>query len=290
MIYSGSCGCGHPERNFMSVMTSTAVKTALFAGVLASGMGIAGASADDRPAKAFAMVPYSWTGFYVGGHAAGGSTNVKDAALSWGAGNYLAPGSANAVGVEQTSHKNFNFDQAGGGIQAGYNYQFGHAVAGIEADLTLLGPGGSTAITAPYVTSPQSYTIRYAAKIDWLTTIRGRLGYAADRWLMYVTGGVTIADAHFDWSFSDTVPGYGTGSGHKVLTRPVVGGGFEYALTNNVSAKLEYLYMSLGTISAAGTIRDVPFTGFSNALTGQANLSTHLVSFGLNYKFAGAGP
>lgn len=136
------------------------------------------------------------------------------------------------------------------GAQAGYNYQWDMFVVGLEAD-----------INYSFMTDKNAAAAR--ADLDWYGTIRPRVGIAFDRVLPYVTGGFAFGSQELQ------VAGVKQA---KTLTGYTVGAGVEYAFTNNISAKLEYLYMDLGK------------TNYSTFATKAGNES-HIVRAGVNYKF-----
>jgi len=125
-----------------------------------------------------------WSGAYVGfnvGYAWGSShatTSVADP------GTYFLPASVAqiaAAGAGTVNSKGFT-----GGVQAGYNWQFGRVVFGIEADANALSLKGSRTASATYlIAAPAAFTITQEVKTDWLATIRPRLGYAFDSILVY---------------------------------------------------------------------------------------------------------
>ena len=156
--------------------------------------------------------------------------------------------------------------QKGGlfGVHAGYNYQFSPMfVAGIEADAEWSGLRGS-GLTA-------LGTFSHSTKIDWQGSLRGRLGLAFDRALIYATGGVAVADIKHNvvgpvsaFSYSDTRAGW------------TLGGGIEYALSNNVTMRGEYRYVDYGRQSG---------TSVGAGLTASSKTTAHAVRAGLSYKF-----
>ena len=198
------------------------MKKYLLASVAALGLVAAGAaSAADLPSRkgpiaAPVYVPaFSWTGFYVGANA------------GYGWGNVNANGFAN-VG---------DLDGFVGGGQIGYNYQMGQFVVGLEADLqgADLSSGNNLGL------------IR--VKTDYFGTVRARVGVAFDRFMPYITGG---------WAYGNvktSIPGIGFSSDRSHTGGYAVGGGLEYAVTNNIIAGVEYLYVDLGekNIAGAGT-------------------------------------
>jgi outer membrane immunogenic protein len=218
------------------------MKKILLAGVGVLALGIAHASAADiarRPppasAPAYVAPAYDWTGFYAG----------VNGGYGWGRSNFSAPF---ATG---------NFDISGGlvGGTLGYNYQVNQFVFGIEGDGDASWIDGSTACGS----------LTCKTSNHWLGTVRGRLGYAFDRFMPYVTGGAAFGDV------KTAVTGFGSSSDTKGGW--TVGGGLEYAINGPWSAKVEYLHVDLGR---GGT---VPGTG------ADANFQTDIVRAGLNYRF-----
>ncbi len=134
-----------------------------------------------------------------------------------------------------------------GGAQLGYNIQSNGAIWGIETDFS-----GSKISNGP-------------AKLDWLGTFRGRVGFAAGNGLMpYVTAG---------WAYGRLKASGAGFSTSKNKSGWTAGGGLEYAIAPNMTMKGEYLYVDLGTI-------DIPLTG------GTASVDNlHILRAGLNVKF-----
>src|SRR5579864_9371565 len=220
--------------------------------LLASTVLVGSAAAADirRPAyKAPILAPvsvYNWTGFYAGVNV-GYSWGRQDATLD----GFGSVGSSNVNGII-------------GGGQIGYNWQINQVVLGVETDFQGSGQRGDGGV--PGVAT-------FTNRLDWFGTVRGRLGYAFDRWLPYVTGG--WAYGHGD--FSGTVTGVGPFSASNTYSGWTAGGGLEYAFLNNWSAKLEYLHINFGDGPVAAV---VPGTNIS-----AGRLKDDILRVGLNYKF-----
>ncbi len=139
------------------------------------------------------------------------------------------------------------------GGTVGYNYQLGQIVLGVEGDWdwSSLNQNGV------------NFVGPYKNNIDDILTARARLGYAIDRTLLYVTGGYAGADEEIKFP--------GLASNDTWRNGGVIGGGVEYAFTNNISAKAEYLY--------------APFGNSTNLMGAKSDLNLSLVRVGLNYKF-----
>ncbi|MDB5593172.1 MAG: porin family protein [Hyphomicrobiales bacterium] len=168
-----------------------------------------GAPASYMPASGFA-----WTGPYGG----------LQAAFGFGRGRTTDVG-PDAVAT-RTNGGTF-------GAFAGYNHQFSNnVVAGLESDVNWANvSGGST----------DSSGIAYSNKMNWFGSVRGRLGYAIGRALVFATGGVAFAGV--DHTINDT-PGTTTGliSFHDTQSGWTAGAGAEYAITDNLIARAEYRY------------------------------------------------
>ena len=199
------------------------MKKYLLASVAALGLVAAGAaSAADLPSRkgpvaapVYMPPAFSWTGFYVGANA------------GYGWGNVNANGWAN-VG---------DLDGFVGGGQIGYNYQMGQFVLGLEADLqgADLSSGNNLGLLN--------------VKTDYFGTVRARVGVAFDRFMPYITGG---------WAYGNvktSIPTLAFSSDRSHTGGWTVGGGVEYAFTNNLIGGVEYLYVDLGekNIAGAGT-------------------------------------
>jgi len=218
------------------------------------------AEAADLPTKAPPVpVPvnpsFHWTGVYVGLNG-GYASNQIDAT---GQGLPVAPSTGS-----QTSQ---NFDTSGGfgGLQIGFNYQWQQIVLGIEADAQLSNIDGNSSqtFTTPLrgggVCGVGCFGTRtLGSDMPSFETLRGRVGVAFDRLLVYGTGGVIAASLNetANWVFPAPSPGSTyPGSLNRTGTGGVWGGGLEYAVTNNLTAKAEVLGYNLGSdgFSANGT-------------------------------------
>ena len=180
-----------------------------------------------------------------------------------------------AVGVESdtvfengnpTSH---DLDGGVGGIHAGYNIQFGpNLVAGVEVDFTWSSMDGSSTCPSP--------GFKCATDVNHFGSVRGRLGYAADRLLVYGTGGFAWGDVDFR-----AIPvGGGVTQSYDVGDRTgwVAGIGAEYAFTNNWIFGVEWKHYDFG--SESGPNATVPANlGISNDIT------IDTVTGRLGYKF-----
>jgi outer membrane immunogenic protein len=187
-----------------------------------------------------APTAYNWSGIYVGANGGGG----------WGTSNWDSAGSFNVSGVVV-------------GGTAGGNWQMGHAVIGLEGDVDWSNLKGSTTSAA----CPAGCT----TSNDWLATVRGRAGYAFDRFLPYVTGGLAVGDV------KASTPAL-TGA-TQTSTGWTAGGGVEFALTSNWTAKAEYLHVDLGNMNCGFNCGTVAGNSVS--------LKSDVVRGGVNFRFGG---
>jgi outer membrane immunogenic protein len=227
---------------------------------------------------------YNWTGFYIGGNGgyAWGDSNVSTTVASAGA--YFV--STDVTQIASAGQNTLHPNGGTGGIQAGYNWQAGNIVYGVELDFDALGLSASRSITTEYISAPgTSFTINQSVKTDWLFTARPRIGWASNNWLWYATGGVAVTDLKYDNTFTDTfAPAFEDGSISKTKAGWAVGGGVEYGLTQNWSVKAEYLYMDFGNVSSSGVVLNTGAVPPA-VLNHSADLKANIVRAGINYRF-----
>jgi outer membrane immunogenic protein len=163
-------------------------------------------------------IPYDWSGPYVGLHAGGGWGRESDDQ------SRLFPGE-NGPGTAD----HFNVSGFVGGAHVGYNYQMQQFVIGAEADLDYADLKGSHPFS--YLNGARTGSLRL--KSDVQGSARLRAGYAFDNFLLYATGGIALANGKLD------VDGVGSSKTHVGWT---VGGGLEYAFTQNWIGRAEVRY------------------------------------------------
>ena len=199
--------------------------------------------------KAPVVAPVSnWSGLYVGGNLGYG----------WGDGNtdFSFLPSPQLFGLNNTTLRARSTGVTGG-AQFGYNWQIGSLVTGLEADIqgsNIKGSARATPINAA-TGLPDTFgsLILSEAKLSWFGTVRGRLGVTVTPdLLLYGTGGLAYGhvDASANWlqSIDEQAPA----SVSKTKVGWTAGAGAEWMFARNWSAKLEYLYVDLGSESAIG--------------------------------------
>jgi len=264
--------------------------------------GVHAALADDLTSRL-----YDWTGFYVGINA-GAANGSYDPTTTFpqGANNYIFHprdvDAVNAAGKQTIKPAGFI-----GGVQAGYNQQFGFLVGGLEAGLDYLdlnGAANSGAVRFPAGGSGFSngnfrlnqFVVSSYANADWLLTLRPRLGIAAGNWLFYGAGGLALTKLHGQFLFTDgNARGFVTGAAQEsdissLRASYIVGGGVEAVVTDHILLRAEYDYLSFGTVYGQLTSTNLQccFTPPANQpATVSMDLKAHLVRVGLNYGFGG---
>ncbi|MGI8526760.1 MAG: outer membrane beta-barrel protein [Pseudolabrys sp.] len=186
--------------------------------------------------------PFSWSGFYIG----------LNGGYGWGKSSW-----SNVLGTTG----DFNVKGFVGGGTLGYNLQTGVYVFGLEGDIDYSAIKG----TADASCGAGSCDTRNT----WLGTARGRVGYAWDRWLPFITGGAAFGGIRM-------TPLAGGTSESQTRVGWTLGGGVEYAFMNSWSAKLEYLYVDLGKTSCGAT---------TCGLDTDVEFRTSIIRAGLNYRF-----
>ena len=268
---------------------------ALAAAAILALAGTAAIAADLPGSVAAAPPPpwprtWDWNGFYGGINAGYSFGNAHN---TWNIPTVLVTG----VDAE-------TFNGPLGGIQAGWNWQYSAFLAGIEADIDYGAEAGkqtfnsaftvtTTRVATGTISAPHSYTL------TWIGTVRGRLGLAFNRALLYGTGGLAWAADKEPLSATATVSGSTAAfMNPQGLTAIRVGwtagGGAELAINNNWTVRAEYLYVDLGTKSRGfATLGAFPFPPQTPTTTlllpGTGTISTrttdNIVRLGINYKF-----
>ena len=208
-----------------------------------------------------AVLPvYNWSGFYIGINGGWGwaSGTITDTVTS-----------GPLAGLTGTSSGNINGGIFGG--QIGANYQIDYLALGIEGDWDWSGQQRTDTFGCGV-----GCTVSENIKIGWIATIRGRIGYAMDRVLLYATGGGAFTHT------SDNVTATGIGTIFNASsTNPgwTIGAGAEWAFAQNWTARVEYLYVATN-VSQSGAI---PVVG--GTITETGNVRDNLIRAGVNFKF-----
>lgn len=226
------------------------------AALLVTALSAQAADLPSRPAPrepaAVQLPVYNWTGIYIG----------INGGYGWGRQDPLS--------FFTDQYDKVNSDIGGWlvGGTFGAQIQSGHVVLGVEGDIDWANIKGTATITPTILGAPAPFTARLATEITSISTVRVRVGYAADNWLLYGSGGLAVASGRTNASIAGVACGTVGNlpcAGDSTRIGVAAGGGIEYGFTPNWSAKLEYMWMG--------------------AMLNDANL--HTVRGGLNFRFGG---
>jgi outer membrane immunogenic protein len=207
------------------------------------------------PAPMVAAVPmFTWTGFYVG----------AQVGYAWG--EYEARFSDVDLGE---FGGDLDADGFIGGAHAGFNFQTGSLVFGVEGDIEATGFEAEHHYDNLFELGDRA---GHKVQVDFQGSIRGRIGFAFDRALIYATGGLAFANFNHEFSYRDSL-GFSTYDTDHTEWGYTLGAGVEYAFTNHLTARVEYRYTNFEEgVSFDGTSADV-------------DLDQHAIRAGVSFKF-----
>jgi outer membrane immunogenic protein len=267
------------------------MKTLLLSSVAALGLFSSAAFAADLPARGPAPAPapvyaapiFTWTGFYVGVNA-GAAFNGGD--RNMGSTGFGAPVAFYGSAITGNDSTRFT-----GGGQIGFNWQTGSFVWGLETDLNYLDRGNNGAVAVPAGAGlPYAVVNGGSNGNNWFGTVRGRLGLAYSRSLFYITGGFAYSGNQNNQTITyfnggGAVPcAFGCTLSTSTNDSNIgwtAGGGIEYAFTDNISAKIEYLHVELGRRNAVFSSPVAP----GLTITSRNPSRFDVVRAGLNFRF-----
>lgn len=255
-----------------------------FAGPVVSPVMAADITAP-APYRAAPVVPvlYNWTGFYVGGNAGGHwgrdrITSTTDA-VGWG--------TAGAAEIDTNSPANLDTKGFIAGGQIGFNLQMGsNFVGGIEGDANWLSGTTSRTVLFPGVAIAVGDFMSNSTNPFFLATARGRLGLTMDRVMLYGTGGLALGGL----KTTDVVAAV-SGTSVSSTTNSTyhagwtAGGGLEFAFTDYLSAKAEYLYVALPTYDIL--VPSCAACAAGSDVVVHHRFTDNIVRGGLNFRFGG---
>jgi outer membrane immunogenic protein len=286
------------------------MKKFLLGTVALAALGVPATAADMgvRPVARPVIAYANWTGCHIGGFVGieAGQNNgyATTAATTFGrAGATPIPPGTVSPGVPVSN--GFNMNGFLGGGDAGCDYQWGNWVFGVEGDWSQMNKsgqsytpfGGIAGAPIPIGVTPAGAPINLAAPWifqsteNWLATVRGRLGYAVDKWLFFVSGGGAWARIESStWNILS--PFLTPNLQNDTRSGWTVGGGFDYAITNaslmpGWSFRMEYLYVNIPsyTTFTPGFGPGLTPTGVTLTNLSTGKLTNNIVRVGLNYKF-----
>lgn len=226
---------------------------------------------------------FTWTGAYLGVHAGYGWSSDRAGLV-----NATSPFFTDLVTGAPYLPRQLDGDREGfvGGGQVGYNVQLSRVfVVGVEADISAV-DGRSDPTRTTYFNGAANvpYTITTGTKVDWLATVRGRLGFlATPDLLIYSTGGIAFGGVHHRPSYIEACCGPIVGDSSETEVGYAIGTGAEYAYTPHLSFKIEYMFYDLGSRDIRADSIDPAFPG--EFFTYKTDTLGHIGRAGVNYKF-----
>jgi outer membrane immunogenic protein len=222
------------------------------------------------------LIGYNWNGVYAGANVGWSRAQSN---VSWTPNLTAFPVDGTAIAAASANRLTSN--SVTGGAQAGYNWQAGNFLAGLEGDISFMNNNATFATTVP--------SLSESAQMNWLVTVRPRIGYVWDNWLFYATGGWAFGKVTFTDAVVSVLPALGLVPIGTTFQRDksgyAAGAGVEYGIAGGWSAKLEYLYVNLGSVNGFMGPGAVPLP--STLITVNHDMVDHIVRVGINYRFGG---
>ena len=281
--------------------TAKCIASTTATGALLAALAILSVSnsalATDLPSRKeapYAMAPaprFSWTGLYIGLNAGLTFNNTNGNSASSTGFPVLGGG---VPALFSSGGGTGNAHILGGG-QLGYNYQMGVLVAGVETDFQWMdfnngniGPRGNSQPGFANASLGSN-----GQETGYFGTVRGRLGYAIDQALFFVTGGYAYgsggrggtANYYSALNLTNVPDAVYSRDGGSTRSGYTLGAGLEYAMARNWTVKLEYLYVDLGDRNTTYLTTAPGFAGTTLVSDNRNNNRFNVVRAGLNYKF-----
>ena len=232
---------------------------------------------------------HDWSGTYVGGSIGAIDGRAKTgASTSEGfTGSYFTSPDAEQIAGE--TRGSLSGSQPVAGLFGGIGRQYDHLYLGIEASIDSLHFDESRSSGAVYISNTTGAFVNdISIKADYQAMLRARVGWAQDRWMTYVTGGVAATRIKLDASFTDDFLGPGA-RGHDTDKETrlgwVAGVGGEYALSDKWSIRAEYLYADYGKVDTSAVVTSPSFPLLANDLKNSVDFRTQSLTIGLSYRF-----
>jgi outer membrane immunogenic protein len=251
-----------------------------------------GARAADLPVSPFfraspVVIGYNWQGYYLGANI-GWSRASSDISWTPNTTGFLTTENGvlfSDVGPIVSASKNtLSSNGAAGGLQTGYNWQWGNVVAGIEGDVTFMRNNANLMVAPLPAPATSGTSLSQTARLDWLLTVRPRIGYAWDNWLVYATGGWAMGKVVFSDGLTSSDGGFIGTTMSRELNGWTVGAGVEYGLVSGWTLKAEYLYTDLGS---AAVLIGPSVTSAANVAGTNHTMTDQIARIGFNFRFGG---
>lgn len=237
-------------------------------------------SIKDAPISSF-----TWTGSYIGinaGYAFDGGGDIDTS-------GQIAINDATVADGARPARTSLDAGGFIGGAQIGYNWQMSHWVVGVEADIQGLDFEDSRTVVTTGTAFPGVRNNIFNQELEYLGTVRARLGHAFDRTMVYVTGGLAYGGVEASADFFGPQPAnvrQFTGKSSDTEVGYTIGGGIEHAFGSHWTMKFEYLYYDLDDTKVAVNVIPLPMgQGVGTGYDSEFENNGHIARVGLNYKF-----
>ena len=221
-----------------------------------------------------------WTGFYLGYNRGFGGGTINNGVIAYPLGS-----SAGVVG--QSGNRSSGFIAGG---QIGYNYQFANNfILGVESDLQWSDIKSSQQSVRLSDQAQLISNVDAVSGLNWFGTTRARLGYSLGRVAPYVTGGVAYGKVQNQGSPLLGSNSLIVGTTSQTNVGFALGAGAEVAISDNLSAKSEYLYVSMPSTSGSVNGVMIPNAAPLYGALGSGSFGSHIIRGGMNYRYTGLG-
>jgi outer membrane immunogenic protein len=230
--------------------------------------------------------PYDWTGVRLG---LNGGFNSGTAHSGGGAFGNLSNGAywttPDDVEVGKAMRRDLQPDGYNAGVEASYKFQIGSWVPGLDVGFGSFRNSDSFSTTQGYPTNQAvKYTVHSTIETDWLFTLRPKLGYAWDRFLLEGGAGLAMTRISITQDFADTQARVERATASATKTGWTAGAALNYALSDSWSIKGEYLYTDFSGVRATGNLVNASVTDRAQ-VTQDYNLSVSTFRIGIDYRF-----
>ncbi|MCM5557226.1 outer membrane protein [Pleomorphomonas sp. JP5] len=251
-------------------------------------LGLTACLASIGTAQAQSAPAIDWSGFHIGG-SIGAALGTSNAPVSSVTPNYF--GSTDFAQFPRDGSVDISDWGSAIRLQGGFSQQFGNIVLGLDAnaDALFLNPD-KTASFAVQSNAAVTSSIRHEVDADWMASLRPRLGWAQDRWQVYATIGPALTEMNVTTTYDDdydTLGGHGRSTTSKTKLGIAAGVGVEYALDQNWSFDMQFLYSDFGSVGTKTHVTHASHPTTVSDMYSKADLSTFSLMLGLTYRFNG---
>src|SRR5262245_26398139 len=232
-------------------------------------------------------LPFSWEGCYLGVNAGWVTQRINNTLSVTNGDVPFFPLPADLPIISASGTGSLQSNGFTGGVQGGCNIQMNSFVWGFEGDVNYLRQDDQ--FSGTFLTSAAiPFVMTVSERKNWLATVRARVGFAAEQWYFYLTGGAAALGFHFEQTYSQTTPA-GTFTETATIKDRfgwTVGAGVEVAVWGPLSIKAEYLYAQFRTGGETGLLEGTAGLATASFANATGHIDIHVARLGINYRFA----